>query len=103
MRGIKAPPPVKAITSVTKTSGNPIKIFANNHGFSTNDKVFIANVLGATQANGGWTITRVDANGPEWRERHRCPGYASGTVYSFTSIPKSYIERFHLAGIAATF
>src|SRR6185295_4732084 len=31
VRGIKAPPPVKAITSVTKVSGSPIKITVNNH------------------------------------------------------------------------
>jgi hypothetical protein len=93
VRGIKAPPPVKAITSVSKTSGNPIKITVNNHGLSTNDQVFIANVLGATQANGGWTITKVDANNftLNGTSSTSISGYtaATGTVYSFTAIPKS--------------
>ena len=61
VRGIKKPPAVKTISNVTKVSAG-IKITANNHGLNTNDQIFIANVLGATQANGGWTITKVDAN-----------------------------------------
>lgn len=92
VRGIKAPPPVKAITSVTKLSSSPIKITVTNHGFSTNDKVFIANVLGATQANGGWTITKVDANNftLNGTSSTSMSSYTSGgTVYSFTAIPKT--------------
>ncbi|HEX3085354.1 MAG TPA: hypothetical protein VHP99_12560, partial [Pyrinomonadaceae bacterium] len=93
VRGIKAPPPVKAVTNVSKTSGNPIKITVNSHGFSTNDQVFIANVLGATQANGGWTITKVDANNftLNGTSSTSISTYtsATGTVYSFSAIPKS--------------
>lgn len=92
VRGIKAPPPVKAITGVTKVTAG-IKITVNNHGFSTNDQVFIANVLGATQANGGWTITKVDANSftLNGTSSTTLSGYTTGTgtVYSFTAIPKS--------------
>lgn len=95
VRGIKSPPPVKLITGVTKTSGNPIRITAVAHGFSTNDKVFIANVAGgtATAANGGWTITRVDANvfTLNGTNSTAVSGYSASTgiVYSFTAIPKS--------------
>jgi hypothetical protein len=92
VRGVKPAPPLKTITGVTKTSGNPIKITSTAHGFSTNDKVFIAGVGGATSANGGWTITSVDAdhftlNGTSGTSMS---SYTSGgTVYSFTAIPKS--------------
>lgn len=92
VRGIKAPPPVRAITSVSKTSGNPVKITINNHGYSTNDQVFISNILGATAVNGGWTITKVDANNftLNGTSSTSISGYTtSGTVYSFSSIPKS--------------
>ena len=92
MRGIKAPPPVRAITDVTKTSGN-VRINSTNHGFSTNNKVFISNVLGATQRE-----RRLDNH--ESRRKHlhlngtngvSMSGYTSGTgtVYSFTAMPKS--------------
>jgi hypothetical protein len=92
VRGIKAPPPVKAVTSVSKAWSSPIKITVSNHGLSTNDQVFIANVLGATQANGGWTITKVDANNftLNGTSSTSMSSYTSGgTVYSFTAIPKS--------------
>jgi hypothetical protein len=92
VRGIKAPPPVKAITGVAKVSAG-IKITVTNHGYSTNDQVFIANVGGATQANGGWTITKVDANNFTLNGTGgtTLSGYTAntGTVYSFTALPKS--------------
>lgn len=94
VRGIKKPPAVKAITGVSKpTSTSKIRITVNNHGYSTGDQVFIANVLGATEANGGWTITKVDANtfslngtGSTTLSTYTA---GTGTVYSFTAIPKS--------------
>ena len=92
VRGIKAPPPVKAITNVTKVTAG-IKVTVNNHGFSTNDQVFIANVLGATQANGGFTITNVDSNNFTLNGTSAVSlstyTAGTGTVYSFTAIPKS--------------
>lgn len=88
VRGIKAPPPVKAITGAT--NANPIKITANNHGLSTGDKVWIANVTGNTNANGGYTITKVDANNFTLNGRAGNAAYTGGgTFYSFTAIPKS--------------
>jgi hypothetical protein len=90
VRGIKAPPPVKAITGATNV--NPIKITTStNHGYVTGDKVFIANVLGNTNANGGYTITRISnteftLNG---RSGNGTFTAGSGTVYSFTALPKS--------------
>jgi len=97
VRGIKAPPPVIVISGVSKaSSGSLITITtATNHGFSTGDKVFIANLVGAPQALGGWTITKVSntsftLNGTNTSTYNLSPSYGSGgTVYSFTAIPKS--------------
>jgi hypothetical protein len=96
VRGIKAPPPVKIITGVSKAGGSSsITITSTGHGFSTGDQVFIANLTGAPQALGGWTITKVDnnsftLNGTNTSTYNLTPAYSSGgTVYSFTAVPKS--------------
>jgi hypothetical protein len=89
VRGVQTGPPIKAITGAT--NANPIKITCAGHGYSTGDKVFIKGVLGNTNANGGYTITRVDADNFTLNSRSGNAGYtaATGTVYSFTAIPKS--------------
>jgi hypothetical protein len=52
--------------------------------------VFIANVNGNTNANGGYTITKVDSNNFTLNGRSGNASYTGGgTVYSFTAIPKS--------------
>jgi hypothetical protein len=97
VRGIKAPPPVIVISSVSKAGSSSLITIttATNHGFSTGDKVFIANLVGAPQALGGWTITKVSntsftLNGTNTSTYNLSPSYTSGgTVYSYTSIPKS--------------
>jgi hypothetical protein len=91
VRGIKAPPPVKVITSVTRASTQNIKIQSAGHGFATNDKVFISNVGGgAGWPNGGFTITRID-NDNFFLNGTSSGSFTTGggTVYSFTAIPKS--------------
>jgi Tfp pilus assembly protein PilX len=91
VRGIKKPPPVKAIIGITRASTQNIKIQAANHGLSTNDKVWIANVGGGTGwPNGGWTITKID-NNYFFLNGTSSGSYTTGggTVYSFTAIPKS--------------
>ena len=88
VRGIKAGPPVRDVTAATNNS--PIKITAVGHGFSTGDKVFISGVTGNTAANGGWTITKVDADKFTLNGSTGNANFISGgTVYSFTAIPKS--------------
>jgi hypothetical protein len=88
VRGIKAGPPVKDITAATKAT--PIKVTAAGHGFTTGDKVFISGVTGNTAANGGWTVTVIDANTFTLQGSSGNSNYISGgTVYSFTAIPKS--------------
>ena len=52
--------------------------------------MFIANVTGNTNANGGYTITKVDSNNFTLNGRSGNASYTGGgTVYSFTAIPKS--------------
>ena len=88
VRGVKAGPVLKIITAATNVT--PIKITCIAHGFSTGDKVFIAGVTGNTNANGGYTITKVDADKFTLDGRSGNAGYlGGGTVYSFTALPKS--------------
>jgi hypothetical protein len=51
-------------TAVTGTSnvGGKVNILAVAHGKVTGDKVGIAAVGGTTEANGSWTVTRIDAD-----------------------------------------
>ncbi|MCA9339376.1 MAG: hypothetical protein KDA17_00520 [Candidatus Saccharibacteria bacterium] len=53
--------PATAITA-TADSGGLIKITSTAHGKVTGDKVGISGVGGTTEANGSWTITKVDAD-----------------------------------------
>ena len=90
VRGIKKGPWVNDITGAT--NANPIVITCPAHGYSTGDKVFISGVGGNTNANGGYTITKVDADKFQLQGKSGvgAPGYTSGgQVYSFTAIPKS--------------
>ncbi|MFN2578590.1 MAG: hypothetical protein ABR607_12960 [Pyrinomonadaceae bacterium] len=96
VRGIKKAPPLKSITSVTKASSTSlITVTCVGHGFTTGDKVFIANMSGAPQAAGGWTITKVTndvftLNGTNTSTYNLSPAYSlGGTVYSYTALPKS--------------
>lgn len=43
-------------------SGGLVRITAANHGLATSDTVYISGVQGATEANGFWSVTVVDAN-----------------------------------------
>jgi Tfp pilus assembly protein PilX len=89
VRGIKKGPWVNDITGAT--NANPIKITCPAHGYSTGDKVFISGVGGNTNANGGYTITKIDADNFTLNGRSGNGNYTSSTgiAYSFTAIPKS--------------
>jgi hypothetical protein len=91
VRGVKAAPSLMPITGAN--NANPLKITCVNHGFATGDQVVITGVLGNANANGRWTITRVDANNFTLNGRTGVGGgsYTSntGSVHSYTAIPKS--------------
>jgi hypothetical protein len=48
--------------AVSALAGAAIQITANGHGMTTNDVADITGIQGTVEANGQWTITRVDAN-----------------------------------------
>lgn len=48
------------ISGVTKAEGEPIVVKSTAHGKITGDSVVIFGVVGATQANGTFTITKID-------------------------------------------
>ena len=64
------------ITAATNTS--PIQITVVAHGFSNNDWVNIASVLGNTNANGEWKITVVDADNFTLQNSSGNAAYTSG-------------------------
>lgn len=51
-----------AITNAINNGVGLIRITATSHGLTTNNKVFIKNVGGVTNANGLYAITVIDAN-----------------------------------------
>ncbi len=89
VRGIKKGPWINDITGAS--NANPIKITCPAHGYSTGDKVFISGVGGNTNANGGYTITKIDNDNFTLNGRSGNASYTSGTgiVYSFSALPKS--------------
>jgi hypothetical protein len=52
----------KTVTNCVDNGAGLIRVTATAHGFSTGDKIAVYGVTGTTEANGAWTITRVDAN-----------------------------------------
>jgi hypothetical protein len=55
--------PMHAPIAITAaTNANPIQITAGGHGLSTNQDVFVADVLGNTAANGFYTVTVIDGD-----------------------------------------
>jgi hypothetical protein len=92
VRGVKPAPPVMSITGAN--NANPLRITCStNHGFSTGDQVVISGVAGNANANGRWTITWVSATQFTLNGRSGVGGGTytanTGSVYSFTAIPKS--------------
>jgi hypothetical protein len=73
MRVIRNDGPVtesaKTITAITQA--NPAQVTAAAHGYSTNDEVFINDVVGMTDVNNGfYLVTVVDANNFTLRDTH---------------------------------
>lgn len=52
--------PPAGISNAVDNGGGLIRITDVGHGIVTNDTIFIADVLGTTEANGAWAITRID-------------------------------------------
>jgi hypothetical protein len=52
----------KTITGAANNGSGLIRITASSHGYSTNDYVDIAGVVGTTEANGDWKITVISSS-----------------------------------------
>jgi hypothetical protein len=52
----------KTITGAANNGSGLIRITSTAHGFSTNDRIEIASVVGTVEANGKWTVTVIDAD-----------------------------------------
>jgi hypothetical protein len=51
-----------AITGAANNGAGAIRITSANHGWKTGDKIDITGVVGTTEANATWTVSRVNAN-----------------------------------------
>lgn len=91
VRGVKGPAATKNITGAT--NANPIVITCTNHGYSTGDIVFISGVAGNTNANGEYTITKVNANSFQLNGRSGNAAYTAntGVVYPLKKSPNGTI------------
>ncbi len=54
--------PNSGISGAANNGAGLIRITATGHGFSTGASVFIKGVTGTTEANGIWTVTKVDVD-----------------------------------------
>jgi|GEM_PF-944537 len=52
----------KTVTGAANNGSGAIRITSSAHGWKTGDRVDIAGVTGTTEANGTWTVIRVNAN-----------------------------------------
>lgn len=52
----------KSATAMANNGSGAIRVTSAAHGYKTGDRVDITGTVGTTEANGTWTITRVNAN-----------------------------------------
>lgn len=71
-----------SITSATNTQ--PIVITSTAHGRSNNDVVHITDVLGCSNANGTFSITKVDANTFSLNRSSSNAPYTSGGTWTYS-------------------
>lgn len=82
----------KSITGAADNGSGRIRVTATAHGRSTNDAVVISGVVGTTEANGKWTVTKVDddtldLNGSTFTNAYTSGGtITTGTISGETSI-----------------
>lgn len=78
----------KSVAITSTTDATPISVVAVAHGYITGDVVLVAHHHVNTNANGYWTITRVDANTFTLNSSYGSGngvGGANGTVSSFVT------------------
>ena len=68
------------------TNASPIVISASGHGLQTGMKVSVASVGGNTNANGTWTITKVNDNSFSLDTSSGNSAYTSGGTWKVTGL-----------------
>ena len=71
------------ITAIADNGAGLIRVTIASHPFITGDRVSIVSVLGTTEANGTWVITKIDANNFDLQESAFTTAYISGGVAGF--------------------
>ena len=95
VRGSKLGPVLKTITAGTRSGSTSITYTTSaNHGFANGDQVVVSSVGGLTGGNGTFTVSGVTSGSPT-TFTVTGTGFggtytaSTGTVYSWTAIPKS--------------
>lgn len=52
----------KAVTSFSNNGSGLVRVTATGHGYTTGTHITIWNAATTTEANGNWTVTKIDAN-----------------------------------------
>lgn len=68
----------KAITGCANNGAGLIRVTSAGHGWLTNERVNISGVTGTVEANGNWTVIRVNANTYDLRGSAFVNAYAAG-------------------------
>lgn len=87
-------------TITNTTNASPIVVTCTDHGFQTNERVVVANVVGNTGANNTtnnpyWVVTRIDANSFSLNDSTGSGEYASGGTVGLAGMEQCRL-RIHL-------
>lgn len=73
---------IASVTNVVNNGSGLCRVTATAHGLVTGNKVWIANVFGTTEANGYWTVTRIDDNTIDLQSSTFTNAYSAGGTVS---------------------
>ncbi len=68
----------QTITGAANNGSGLIRLTVTGHAFLTGDSVAVGNVVGTTEANGGWIVTKIDANHVDLQGSTFSNAYVSG-------------------------
>lgn len=73
----------KTVTNCANNGAGLVRVTAAGHGYETGWRVTVASVTGTTEANGTWTVTRIDANNFDLQGSTYANAYISGGTSVF--------------------
>ena len=88
-------------TITNATNATPIVVTSASHGLTTGDVITVEGVVGNTNANAEWVVTKIDANSFSLDGSAGNAGYTSGGTFT-GSLPQ-FLERHLLAGCIASY